>query len=87
MRPLYIWQQKEWPEFTWDDAKLSYKLGRVRSLQGKLVGKMSALGFDLKNNAMLDTLTADIIKSSEIEGVILNVEQVRSSIARHTRTD
>lgn len=83
MRPLYIWQQKEWPKFTWNDAKLSYKLGRVRSLQGKLVGKMSALGFDLKNNAMLDTLTADIIKSSEIEGVILNVEQVRSSIARH----
>lgn len=83
MRNIYLWQQDEWPEFTWNDAKLSYKLGRVRSLQGKLVGKMSALGFDLKNNAVLDTLTADIIKSSEIEGVILNVEQVRSSIARH----
>lgn len=80
---IYIWQQKGWPDFTWDNAMLSYKLGRVRSLQGKLVGKMSVLGFDLKNNAMLNALTADITKSSEIEGEILNVDQVRSSIARH----
>ena len=83
MRGVYNWQQKEWPNFTWDDTKLSYKLGRVRSLQGKLVGKMSTLGFDLKNSAILDTLTADITKSSEIEGEILNVNQVRSSVARH----
>lgn len=83
MRSIYIWQQKEWPHFMWDDAKLSFKLGRVRSLQGKLVGKMSALGFDLKNCAMLDALTADITKSSEIEGEILNSDQVRSSVARH----
>lgn len=83
MRSIYIWQQKEWPHFMWDDAKLSFKLGRVRSLQGKLVGKMSALGFDLKNCAMLDALTADITKSAEIEGEILNTDQVRSSVARH----
>ncbi|MCD8181803.1 MAG: Fic family protein [Bacteroides sp.] len=83
MNAIYIWQQKDWPNFTWGDARLSYKLGRVRSLQGKLVGKMSVLGFDLKNNAMLDALTADITKSSEIEGEILNAEQVRSSVARH----
>ncbi|WP_459190440.1 Fic family protein [Parabacteroides sp. APC149_11_2_Y6] len=83
MNMIYIWQQKGWPDFTWDNAMLSYKLGRVRSLQGKLVGKMSVLGFDLKNNAMLNALTADITKSSEIEGEILNVDQVRSSIARH----
>lgn len=83
MRAIYIWQQTEWPNFTWDDTKLSYKLGKVRGLQGKLVGKMSALGFDLKNSAMLDTLTADITKSSEIEGEILNSDQVRSSVARH----
>lgn len=83
MTAIYIWQQNDWPNFMWDDAKLSYKLGRVRSLQGRLVGKMSALGFDLKNSAMLDTLTADITKSSEIEGEILNAEQVRSSVARH----
>lgn len=83
MTTIYIWQQNAWPNFMWDDAKLSYKLGRVRSLQGRLVGKMSALGFDLKNSAMLDTLTADITKSSEIEGEILNAEQVRLSVARH----
>lgn len=83
MECIYIWQRKGWPFFTWNDSKLSYKLGRVRSLQGKLVGKMSALGFELKNSAMLDALTADITKSSEIEGEILNVDQVRSSVARH----
>lgn len=87
MTTIYIWQQNDWPNFMWDDAKLSYKLGRVRSLQGRLVGKMSALGFDLKNSAMLDTLTADITKSSEIEGEILNAEQVRSSVARHLGID
>lgn len=72
MSVIYVWQQTDWPNFIRDDAKLSYKLGKVRGLQGKLVGKMSALGFDLKNGAMLDTLTADITKSSEIEGEILN---------------
>ena len=87
MKTIYIWQQKTWPDFTWNDAKLSYKLGRVRNLQGKLVGKMSALGFDLKNSAMLDALTADITKSSEIEGEILNLDQVRSSVARHLGID
>lgn len=87
MTAIYIWKQNDWPNFMWDDAKLSYKLGRVRSLQGRLVGKMSALGFDLKNSAMLDTLTADITKSSEIEGEILNAEQVRSSVARHLGID
>ena len=53
---------KEWPNFTWDDRGLSYKLGKVRSLQGKLVGKMSALGFAMKSNVILDALTADSYK-------------------------
>ena len=53
---------KEWPNFTWDDRGLSYKLGKVRSLQGKLVGKMSALGFEMKSNVILDALTADSYK-------------------------
>lgn len=83
MKEFYIWQRKDWPDFIWNDAKLSYKLGRVRSLQGRLVGKMSTLGFELRNNAMLDALTVEITKSSEIEGEILNVDQVRSSVARH----
>lgn len=85
MKAIYIWQQKDWPNFIWDNTQLSYKLGNVRNLQGKLVGKMSMLGFDLQNNAILDTLTADITKSSEIEGEILNSDQVRSSVARQSR--
>ena len=48
MKAIYIWQQKDWPNFIWDNTQLSYKLGNVRNLQGKLVGKMSMLGFDLK---------------------------------------
>lgn len=83
MERIYIWQQQNWPDFTWDDAKLSYKLGKVRSLQGKLAGKMSMLGFELKSNAMLDALTDDVTQSSEIEGEILNAAQVRSSVAHH----
>lgn len=87
MRKTYIWQQDEWPHFTWDNAVLSYKLGKVRALQGKLVGKMSLLGFDLKNEAILNALTSDVIKSSEIEGELLDNDQVRSSIAHHLGMD
>ena len=53
---------KEWPNFTWDDRGLSYKLGKVRSLQCKVVGNMSAVGFDIKINVILDALTADSYK-------------------------
>lgn len=87
MNRIYIWQQEKWPDFSWNDARLSCQLGRVRNLQGKLVGKMSALGFDLKGNTVLNTLTADITKSSEIEGEILNSDLVRSSVARHLGMD
>jgi Fic family protein len=61
---------------------LSQRLGEVRHLQGKLLGKMESLGFELQNEALLDTLTLDVLKSTEIEGEFLNPEQVRSSIAR-----
>jgi Fic family protein len=63
------------------------KLGETRNLQGKLLGKMETLGFDLQNEAVLDTLTLDVIKSSEIEGEFLEREQVRSSIARRLGLD
>lgn len=57
MECIYIWQRKNWSVFTRDDSKLPYKLlGRVQNLQGKFVGKMSVLGFELKNSAMLDAL-------------------------------
>ncbi len=79
---VYIYQHKNWPDFTWDNEQILHLLGEVRNKQGKIMGRMESLGFDLKKEAELDTLTLDIIKSTEIEGEILNLEQVRSSIAR-----
>lgn len=79
---MYIHQNKNWPNFTWNNGILLSKLGTVRNLQGKLLGKMESLGFNLRNEAILETLTLDVLKSTEIEGDFLNPEQVRSSIAR-----
>ena len=78
----YIYEYDKWPEFTWDDKQISVILGKVRHLQGKIFGQMGALGFSIKEETILSTLTLDVLKSSEIEGEILNYEQVRSSIAR-----
>jgi len=78
----YIYQYDQWPIFTWDDKEISEILGKVRHLQGKIFGQMQALGFSLKEETILSTLTLDVLKSSEIEGEMLNYEQVRSSIAR-----
>lgn len=78
----YIYQYDNWPHFTWDEQKIQVILGKVRHLQGKLFGQMIALGFSLKEETLLATLTLDVLKSSEIEGEKLNYEQVRSSIAR-----
>jgi Fic family protein len=78
----YIYQHENWTNFTWDYSKIAVILGEVRNLQGKLLGTMNALGFSLKSEAMLETLTLDILKSSEIEGEKLNRKQVRSSIAK-----
>lgn len=86
-RMLYIHQRQDWPNFTWDHAKLLTQLGMVRHLQGKLMGKMFSLGFVLQQEAALETLTLDVLKSTEIEGEFLNPEQVRSSIARHLGMD
>ena len=84
---MYIWQQPEWPAFTWDQAALATLLGQVSRAQGKLLGKMEALGFDLRNEAHLQTLTQDVVKTSEIEGEHLEPDQVRSSIARRLGMD
>ena len=80
--PIYIYQHDQWPNFNWDEKRIQLLLGKVRHLQGKIFGQMSALGFALKEETILSTLTLDVLKSSEIEGEILNYEQVRSSIAR-----
>ena len=78
----YIHQKENWPNFNWDDKSLIEILSEVRNLQGKIVGKMEALGFNLRNEAVLETLTLDVLKSTEIEGEILDAEQVRSSLAK-----
>lgn len=78
----YIYQYKSWPDFTWNEKKVQVILGKVRHLQGKIFGQISALGFSIKEETMLKTLTLDVLKSSEIEGELLDYEQVRSSIAR-----
>ena len=84
---IYIHEKENWTNFTWDYKKVMIKLGEVRNLQGRLLGKMESLGFDLQNEAVLNTLTLDVIKSSEIEGEFLDIEQVRSSIARRLGID
>ncbi len=83
----YIHQLKNWPKLTWNNDDLLYLLGKVRNQQGKLVGRMEALGFDLRNEAVLETITLDILKSTEIEGESLDPDQVRSSIARRLGMD
>jgi Fic family protein len=79
---LYIHENDLWPDLKWNDAELSLLLGDVRHRQGRLLGRMEGLGFRLRSEANLTTLTADVIKSSAIEGESLDAEQVRSSIAR-----
>jgi Fic family protein len=79
---MYIHETKSWPQFTWDAHRIAEPLGWVRHRQGKLIGHMQALGFRLQQEAVLRTLTEDVLKSSEIEGEQLDAEQVRSSIAR-----
>lgn len=78
---LYLHQLKRWPQFHWEEQSLINLLAEVRQLQGKLLGKVELLGFKLKDEANLETLIQDVVQSSEIEGEILNPEQVRSSIA------
>lgn len=83
----YIHQNPHWPKFTWDEAELLPMLADVRHQQGRLLGRMEGLGFRLRAEASLDTLTADVIKSSAIEGTSLPTDQVRSSIARRLGLD
>lgn len=80
---MYIHQHQNWPNFTWDHDQIATLLAECKFQQGKLLGKMQNLGFKIQEEALLQTLTTDIIKSSEIEGEILELEQVRSSLARH----
>ena len=83
----YIHELKDWPNFTWDHKALSGALADVRHRQGRLLGRMEALGFSLRSEASLRALTQDVLKSSEIEGEILDHDQVRSSLARRLGVD
>ena len=84
---MYLWDKSDWPAFTWNERSLIKLLVHVSREQGKLLGKMEALGFELRREAHLHTLTEDVVKSSEIEGENLEPDQVRSSIARRLGLD
>ena len=79
---MYIYEHLNWPIFEWNDEQLLPLLSHVRNRQGRLIGKMGTLGFELRNEANLQILTQEIMKSTEIEGENLDKDQVRSSIAR-----
>lgn len=83
----YIHQLKDWPHFKWKAEKIHILLVELRHLQGKVMGKMQEIGFPIKTAATLKVLTLDVIKTSEIEGEILEKEEVRSSIARRLGID
>ncbi len=85
--PEYIHELPGWPKFEWDQRRLAKQLLAVRHRQGRLIGRMQELGFPLREEAVLQTLTQDVLKSSEIEGEILDKDQVRSSIARRLGMD
>ncbi|WP_298722179.1 Fic family protein [uncultured Ferrovibrio sp.] len=83
----YIHELPDWPEFRWDHKVLAEPLAAVRHRQGRLIGRMEGLGFELRSEATLRTMTEEVLKSSEIEGEILDRDQVRSSIARRLGMD
>jgi Fic family protein len=84
---LYIHELPDWPRFHWSQEALLQRLAAVRHRQGRLIGSMESLGFTSRAEAVLNALTQDVLKSSEIEGEILDQEKVRSSIARHLGID
>src|SRR5260221_12984999 len=84
---MYIHELTDWPRFHWSTERIAELLASVRHRQGRLIGHMEALGFNLQQEAVLQTLTSDVLKSSEIEGEKLDADQVRSSIARRLGMD
>ncbi len=87
MPAKYIHELKDWPKFHWRQDRLAEQLAAVRHRQGRLIGRMEGLGFTLRAEAVLQTLTEEVVKSSEIEGEVLDKDQVRSSIARRLGMD
>ena len=87
MRRMYIHEQGDWPRLHWDREAVVDALADVRHRQGRLIGRMEALGFDLQREAVLSTLVGDVVKSSDIEGEIIGTVPVRSSVARRLGMD
>jgi Fic family protein len=83
----YIHQLPCWPAFSWDTDAIGKRLAEVRHRQGRLLGRMDALGFEARDEAVLRTLTLDVVKSSEIEGDVLDPKHVRSSLAKRLGMD
>ncbi len=83
----WIYEQKGWPALSWDEKALTTKLVEIRHRQGRLLGRMEQLGFELRQEASLGTLTNDVVKSSAIEGEALDSEEVRSSLAKKLGID
>ena len=79
--PYWIWQYAEWPHFCWNNDSIIASLARVREKQGRLLGLMDGLGFDVQSTSSLEVMTEDVLRNSEIEGLLLNAEHVRSSVA------
>lgn len=86
-KTVYIHELPAWPEFAWESDALAAPLADVRHKQGRLLGRMESLGFELRREASVSVLTSEVVKSSAIEGAILNPEEVRSSIARRLGLD
>ncbi|MDE2926164.1 MAG: Fic family protein [Acidobacteriota bacterium] len=84
---MYIYEHPDWPHLHWKNDSLIEMLATVRYRQGRLIGQMEALGFDLRQEAVFETLTEDVLKTSDIEGERLDADQVRSSVARHLGLD
>ena len=84
---LYIWQSADWPNWRYDLSVLMEPLTQVSRAQGLLLGRLADVGMALRDQASLAALTEDVVKTSEIEGEVLNVESVRSSIARRLGVD
>jgi Fic family protein len=84
---MWIYEYKDWPDFSWKSKSLAQTLADIRHRQGRLLGRMEGLGFELKREASLNTLTNDVVKSSAIEGGTLSPIEVRSSIARRLGLD
>lgn len=80
---MYTHHLRKWPNFEWDQKGIEELLLKIRYSQGRLVGGMNSIGFESQREALLQTLTQDVVKSSEIEGEILDRSLVRSSVARH----